>query len=153
MQCRKETTLRTINLEENISLKSEFSCYSTGTSKKTVEHQSMTRMQTNDLQNSSNSNFKEQLELDINDGDKLDEILLMEDDTYQDIFTQQKNILNIVECDYEMEEPLENHFNLEVPGYERGLQQIGRGFPLAIKNLKQEQNLSQYHAKQRSSML
>lgn len=80
MQGRKETTLRTINMEENISLKSEFSCYSTGTSKKTVEQQSLTGMQTNDLENSSNTNFKEQL--DINDGDKLDEILLMEDNTY-----------------------------------------------------------------------
>ena len=59
-------------------------------------------MQTNDLESSCNSNLKEQL--DLNESDKLDEILLMEDNTYQDIFSMQKTILNNEACDYDMEE-------------------------------------------------
>ena len=88
---------------ENISLKSEFSSCSTGTSKKTIVNQSITMMQTNDMESLCNSNMKEQLDLN-NECDKLDEILLNEENTYQDIFSMQKSILNNEACDYDMEE-------------------------------------------------
>ena len=73
-------------MAENYSMKSEHSC-STGTSKNTNPQTSLSQVQTNDHENTSQSLG----EIQVIECDKLDENILIEDNTYQDIFAINKS--------------------------------------------------------------